>query len=125
MNKLSFLKTYIRPLRFGPAIANVLALNLVCSSVGAEKNNSPLAPGVRDSSIDAIAQLLQDRYAIEKVGAGYATLLRSNLIAGKYTTITEGRTLAQRITADLQALHPDRHLGVRFSPEPLPPQPKD
>lgn len=125
MNKLSLLKTLIPHFRFRAAVATVAALTSVCSSVASEKSHTPLAPGIRDSSIEAIAQLLQDRYAIEKVGAGYAMLLRSNLLAGKYATITEGRTLAQRITGDLQALHPDRHLGVRFSPEPLPPQPKD
>lgn len=88
---------------------------------GAE-NSAPLSGESRDTSVEAIAKLLQERYAIESIGAGYATLLRSNLTAGRYSAISDGRILAQRITADLQSLHPDRHLGVRFSPEPLPKQ---
>jgi hypothetical protein len=109
---------------FNPFRFHAVALSLIVglSVLSADTRAAQIDQKTRDSSVEAIAQLLHDRYAIESVGAGYAALLRSNLVAGRYATITEGGTLARRITADLQSLHPDRHLGVRFSPEPLPKQ---
>src|SRR5688500_5990954 len=99
----------------------ILAVFLALASFAAEPLQS-LDPKLRDQSIDSIAQLLQDRYAIEIVGNRYAALLRTNLVAGSYSAITDGNALARRLTSDLQALHPDRHLNVHFSPEVLPPQ---
>ncbi|MGZ8900894.1 MAG: hypothetical protein ACXW3Z_12430, partial [Limisphaerales bacterium] len=101
-----------------------VAALLAVTSIAAEKLHS-LDAKTRDPSIEAIARLLQERYAVEAIGHGYAGLLRSNLASGKYSAITDGNTLAQRITADLQSLHPDRHLSVRFSAEVLPPQPEN
>jgi len=103
---------------------SILAALLASASFAAEPLQS-LDPKTRDQSIDSIAQLLQDRYAIESDGNRYAALLRSNLVAGSYSAITDGNALARRLTSDLQALHPDRHLNVHFSPEVLPPPPHD
>lgn len=71
-------------------------------------------------SVESVARLLADRYAVEEVGQRYAERLRSKLAAGHYAALTNGEALASRLTADLQAVHGDRHLRVRFSPDRLP-----
>ncbi len=80
---------------------------------------SPPAWTVPDS-VESVARLLADRYAVEEVGRRYADQLRTNLAIGRYASLTQGDALASRITADLQAVHADRHLRVRFSADRLP-----
>ena len=114
---MTHLKSHLRRAR---AVLSIGAAAILSSSTFAAE--SSLDPKLRDESVLSIAKLLQDRYALEAVGNHYAAVLRSNLLAGRYSAITDGKSLAQRVTADLQAAHKDRHLGVRFSPEVLPPQ---
>lgn len=72
------------------------------------------AEAVRD-----VARVVEERYAVEEVARRYAATLRERLAAGSYTNLINGEELARRLTSDLQTVHPDRHLRVRFSPDVL------
>lgn len=61
------------------------------------------------------ASLLEERYLVRATGARYAEALRTRVARGDYAGYTEPSALAERITADLQAISTDRHLCVRVA----------
>ena len=82
-----------------------------------------------DSSITAnearatasdLARKLEDAYVFPDVAKRYAAMLRTNAESGAYDNIVSARALAERLTADLNALSSDRHLRVTLRrPKPL------
>lgn len=78
-----------------------------------------------ETAVREVAKTLEERFALEDVAKRYSSTLRERLAAGRYTSQTNGEVLARQLTAELQSIHPDRHLRVRFSPGVLPPQDRD
>jgi hypothetical protein len=74
------------------------------------------APAAGDATLMAavakLADLLDAGYVIPAVGKRYAAMLRAKLAGGDYTAVGDADTLAQRLTADLAAVAPDKHLRV-------------
>lgn len=72
-----------------------------------------------------LASLLADNFVYVDTGKAYADMLKANAAAGAYDGL-QGAELAQRLTADLQAVAKDGHLHVRFAEAeaaaPPPPQ---
>jgi hypothetical protein len=64
-----------------------------------------------DSAL-ALADLLETGYVIPDTGKRYAAMLRQKAAAGAYKDIADPAELGQRLTADLFAVSPDRHLRV-------------
>ncbi|WP_066807489.1 S41 family peptidase [Sphingomonas asaccharolytica] len=60
----------------------------------------------------ALAQLLETGYVLPDIGKRYAAMLRQKAAAGAYKDIADPAELGQRLTADLLAVSPDRHLRV-------------
>jgi hypothetical protein len=60
----------------------------------------------------ALADLLETGYVIPDIGKRYAAMLRQKAAAGAYKDIADPADLGQRLTADLLAVSPDRHLRV-------------
>lgn len=60
----------------------------------------------------ALADLLETGYVIPEIGKRYAAMLRQKAAAGAYKDIADPADLGQRLTADLLAVSPDRHLRV-------------
>jgi hypothetical protein len=60
----------------------------------------------------ALADLLETGYVIPDIGKRYAAMLRQKAAAGAYKDIADPAELGQRLTADLLAVSPDRHLRV-------------
>ena len=60
----------------------------------------------------ALADLLETGYVIPQIGKRYAAMLRQKAAAGAYKDIADPAELGQRLTADLLAVSPDRHLRV-------------
>lgn len=60
----------------------------------------------------ALADLLETGYVIPEIGKRYAAMLRQKAAAGAYAGIADPAELGQRLTADLLAVSPDRHLRV-------------
>jgi hypothetical protein len=60
----------------------------------------------------ALADLLETGYVIPDIGKRYAAMLRQKAAAGAYKDIADPAQLGERLTADLLAVSPDRHLRV-------------
>lgn len=71
-------------------------------------------------TVEDLAKQLDDNYVFPDVAKRYAAMLRANVANGAYDAITSGRALAERLSDDLNAVSPDRHLRVTLRrPEPL------
>lgn len=60
----------------------------------------------------ALADLLETGYVIPEIGKRYAAMLRQKAASGAYKDIADPAELGQRLTTDLLAVSPDRHLRV-------------
>lgn len=65
--------------------------------------------------VETLAEALEQRYVFPEVGARYAARLREQLRSGAYDGLDDPAGFAARVTGDLQAVFPDRHLAVRPS----------
>ena len=74
---------------------------------------APLPPeseADRAAVVDRLATLLEENFVFPEVARRYAAALRSKAAQGGYADL--GERFADTIVADLQAIHPDRHLRV-------------
>ncbi len=71
----------------------------------------------KKSVIDALCKKLDGEYMFPDVTAKFIRMLKGNLKEGKYDGIKDPREFGRCITADLAAIHRDRHLSVRFNPQ--------
>lgn len=105
-----------------------LALALVAPSLMAPFSASsaqqaeppPGAPTPLDAArkrivVGTLATALEQHYVFPDVGARYAARLREQLERGAYDDLADPAGFAARLTADLQAIFPDRHLAIRPS----------
>ncbi|MEU2929322.1 S41 family peptidase [Streptomyces sp. NPDC007251] len=83
---------------------------------------TPTAPPAPVTDVPAVieetAQLLVDHYVFPDVADRLAARLRARLAKGVYDT-DDPAELGARVTADLQSENGDRHLRLKFHPEPL------
>jgi hypothetical protein len=73
---------------------------------------TPLEAAERRAVVEALAERLEARFVFPDTGRKYAQTLRANLAAGAYETLTDPVAFASKLTDDLQAVSPDRHLRV-------------
>jgi len=66
--------------------------------------------------------LLQAHYVFPDIAEQIRMRLQEHLDRGTYAGIVEGELLAATLTAHLQQVNHDKHLRVRWYPEPLPDQ---
>lgn len=72
---------------------------------------APVGDAEVETTLQAFATLLADRYLFPDVGERYASALRSAVAAGRYRGLPPAE-FAARVTADLQAIAPDGHLRL-------------
>jgi C-terminal processing protease CtpA/Prc len=121
--------------RFSSALA-VAALALMCIAfprdcfgqqqqmMRSEPDKTTLDAAARTQVIDALAKRLNDSYVFPEMAKKMEAALRERAGKGEYDSVTTGQAFAERLTADLQAVSKDKHLRVRFSPEPIPVRPE-
>ncbi len=63
-------------------------------------------------AVTKLADLLEGGYVFPDIGKKYAAMLRQKLAAGGYASFTDPVALGQQLSADLNAVSPDRHLRV-------------
>jgi hypothetical protein len=74
----------------------------------------PALDGARRAAIvDSVTAALDTVYVYPDVAQAMVVDVRSRLAAGKYDDLTQPAAFTERLTADLQAISHDRHLGVR------------
>jgi hypothetical protein len=70
--------------------------------------------------VRSISEKLKAYYVFPEIAEQICISLQKHLQAGDYTAITGGELLASNLTAHLQEVNQDKHLRVRWVPEPLP-----
>ena len=109
----------------------ILFLSAACVSVpltaqvATQPQPEPAAPAAKTPINEAKAQevvselatQLEENFVFPETGKAYAAMLRSNLEAGAYDGFSDAETFAEKVTADLQAVHKDGHLRVHVVPE--------
>ena len=103
------------------SIVAVAMMLSACSARASEEQSptpQPTAGGIdgaaRSALVNALSDSLVNGYIYEKTGRLMADSLRAQLRAGAFDAISDGDTLAQRLTQILRRLSDDRHLGVQF-----------
>ena len=74
----------------------------------------------RRQVIDGVLARLTEAYVFPDTAVAMERAIRDRVRRGEYERITSAQTLADSLTAHLQAVSQDRHLRVRYSDEPLP-----
>lgn len=101
-------------------VVTLAALALCVAGAQAQPSAPPTSPGAiaeaplpatRAGAIERAARLLETRFTYPEAGRRYAAALRERLEAGAYDGVPVAE-LPARLTADLQAVAPDRHLKV-------------
>jgi hypothetical protein len=114
------------PKRFSALAALALASTALMAQTpqqqppGAQDATAP-APFVAEeakAAVEKLATSLEESFVFPEVGSKYAAALRAKLASGGYSSFPDASAFAAAVTADLKAVHEDRHLRVRA----LPPQ---
>ncbi|MFN8177105.1 MAG: S41 family peptidase [bacterium] len=79
---------------------------------------APIDATARHDAVEALAAGVSDVYVFADIGKQYADSLRARLAGGAYDAIADDAALADRLTTDLQAIHPDKHLRVLTATDP-------
>ncbi|MCP5104341.1 MAG: S41 family peptidase [bacterium] len=87
------------------------------SVVAAEKAPT-LDAKKRKAIINSVGKAMTEHYVFADIGKKMETHLHKQLKKGAYKKITDPVDLAQKLTDDLRDICHDKHLRVRFQPEP-------
>ena len=74
---------------------------------------APFVKAEAEAVVKELAKQLEDNFVFPDKGKAYAAKLQSRLAAGAYSSFVDSEAFAEAVTADLQAVHEDRHLRVR------------
>jgi hypothetical protein len=110
-------------------IATLLGVFAVVTSVSFLAQGPPPGPDMtidaatRSAVIDGALKELGDFYVFPDVAARMTAAIREHQQRREYDGITSARQLAESLTRDLRAVSADKHLGVNYSVNMLPPLP--
>jgi len=69
-----------------------------------------------EKAVAELATALEEDFLFPDKGKAYAEMLRANLAKGAYSSFADAPAFAEKVTADLQAVHKDGHLRLRLAP---------
>ena len=92
--------------------ASIAAAQTPAAPPVATTHATPVSAAQKRAIVDNLAQALIDDFVFPEVGQRYAAALRGKLAAGAYDGIADAASFATQVTADLQAVHEDRHLRL-------------
>lgn len=69
-----------------------------------------------ETAVTELATALEENFVFPDKGKAYAAMLRANLARGAYASFSDAPAFAEKVTADLQAVHKDGHLRLRLAP---------
>ena len=100
-------------------IAHIAVLLLLVSEAlfGQVEPRENLGSAEKRAIVDAVCENLEREYIFPDITEQYVRLLRKNLESGIYDNIEDPSEFGQAVTGDLESIHRDRHLSVRFDPE--------
>jgi retinol-binding protein 3 len=103
-------------------LATVLAV-LLTAPVFAQFGPEPdftITAAERAQVIDSSIAKLKQYYVFPDTAAKMEQAVRARAAKGEYDKITSARELADKLTADFREVSKDKHLGVRYSNNPIP-----
>src|SRR6476619_1503936 len=74
----------------------------------------------RSAVVDSLLKQLDDEYVFPETAKKMEADIRSRQKTGEYDNVTSAKAFSEKLTADLQSVSHDKHLRVRYSPEPIP-----
>jgi len=77
--------------------------------------------GERQAVIDGVLEKIEAHYVFPDVGKKMTAAIRARQEKKEYDSISSARQFAETLTKDLREVCKDKHLGVRYFAEPLPP----
>lgn len=93
-------------------------LTLVISLMSnAQQDGIEIGPKEKHNLIDSITVLLEANYVFPEVADQTGTFLKKKLKNKEYSTISDAKGFAKKLTDDLQEVSRDLHLRVLFDPE--------
>jgi len=96
--------------------ALLLAANLLSASFAqSAQSNSPVDAATRQQVIEGAIKALNDSYVFPETAKTMEQAIRDRVARKEYDDITDGRTLANRLTTHLQEVSHDKHLRVLFN----------
>lgn len=102
------------------AVAQLLLLTGIAQAQSAVQPEAKLDAAARTQVIESILKKVNELYVFPDVAKEMEKAIRDRVRKKEYDEITGGEALAQKLTADLQAVSHDKHLRVVFSEKPLP-----
>jgi hypothetical protein len=77
---------------------------------------APFDKADAEKAVTDLATAVEENFVFPDAGKKYAAMLRANLAAGRYASFASADAFAEKVTADLQAVHKDGHLRLRPVP---------
>lgn len=105
----------LRPIAFAAALVLSqpgLAQALIVPPAASIKTEAPMDAVERAAVVKDLAKTLNDSYVFPDTAARYADMLRTKLSQGAYDHLADPTAFGKQITADLQAVSPDKHLSL-------------
>lgn len=103
-------------MKFGWVGAAALA---ACLQGMAVKDALAFSAQDKKAAVEAVADLVEERYLFAEVGKAMSDHLRRQLAHGAYDSAPDEKALAGELTVDLRKISNDKHLYARHSAEPL------
>ncbi len=99
------------------ALVAHLPLLVPFSLFGQEEPEAALDSVEKKAVVDAVCENLEREYIFPDITEQYVRLLRRNLESGAYDSLEDPSEFGRAVTGDLESIHADRHLWVRFDPD--------
>lgn len=96
------------------------APSLVATQNGREQPDRTIDAATRAQVIETILKRLNDAYVFPEVAGNMEKSIRERMSKQEYDGIKSSAAFAETLTIHLREVSKDKHLGVRFSYEPLP-----
>lgn len=80
----------------------------------------PVDAATRTAVIDNLIKELNDSYIFAETAKKMETDLRERIKNREYDTVTTSKAFTEKLTADVQSVSHDKHLRIRYSPDPIP-----
>jgi C-terminal processing protease CtpA/Prc len=87
---------------------------------GPDQPDMILDVAARTAVIEGALRNINDFYVFPETAKKMDAAIRARIAAKEYDGITSAKALADKLTADLQDISKDKHLGVRYSHQPIP-----
>jgi len=109
-----------------PATVEAIQIRLLPPGFSvSDLHSAPLDATTKARVIDGVLAKLNEFYVSSDVAKQMEDAIRARQKKGEFDSLTEGSAFAAMLTEDLREVSHDKHLGVNFSPVPLPEQPPD